>query len=111
LGEVRRLIEQGPAHGLGFPGDLAAPLPPRAVPNADDPERRNIEFFVLLRTKIEHPYQRELQAVTSGRAHALVINFHAEMLRAFGQEYSLGNKLRFPVLVQSLTTEGVQEVH
>jgi hypothetical protein len=74
-----------------------------------DPIRKNIEFFVGIRNKIEHRFQKALIVATGARAHALVINYEAELIRRFGAQSSLANELRFPVFVQSLTPEGVEE--
>ncbi|MFD8301485.1 DUF3644 domain-containing protein [Streptomyces sp. NPDC059690] len=74
-----------------------------------DPIRKNIEFFVGIRNKIEHRFQKSLIIATGARAHALVINFESELVRRFGPEFSLSSELRFPVFVQSLTPEGVEE--
>ncbi len=75
-----------------------------------DPVRKNIEFFIPLRNKIEHRFQREIQMVTGGRAHALVINYEAELVAHFGQQYSLGDRLRFPIFLQSVPGTDVEEV-
>lgn len=74
-----------------------------------DPVRKNIEFFVGIRNKIEHRFQKSLIVATGARAHALVINYEAELIVRFGDEHSLASELRFPVFVQSLTPEGVGE--
>ncbi|MFE6816127.1 DUF3644 domain-containing protein [Streptomyces sp. NPDC057677] len=74
-----------------------------------DPIRKNIEFFVGIRNKIEHRFQKSLIVATGARAHALVINYEAELIARFGAEHSLSSELRFPVFVQSLTPEGVDE--
>ncbi|MER8266456.1 DUF3644 domain-containing protein [Streptomyces griseus] len=74
-----------------------------------DPIRKNIEFFVGIRNKIEHRFQKSLLVATGARAHALVINYEAEVVARFGGEHSLSSELRFPVFVQSLTPEGVDQ--
>jgi len=82
----------------------------RRFPDADDPIRRNVELFIALRNKIEHRYERELQTVTEGRAHALVINFEAEVVGKFGSQHSLADRLRFPVFLQSMFAVGADEI-
>ncbi|MFG2750041.1 DUF3644 domain-containing protein [Streptomyces xanthophaeus] len=74
-----------------------------------DPVRLNVEFFVGIRNKVEHRFQKSLIIATGARAHALVINYESELVARFGQGSSLSGDLRFPVFVQSLTPEGVQE--
>lgn len=78
-------------------------------PLGADGVRVNVEFFIGLRNKIEHRYQDQLIPATAGQAHALVINYEAELVGAFSEEHSLGTQLRFPVFVQSLSPDGIKE--
>lgn len=75
----------------------------------NDPGRANIEFFIGLRNKVEHRYQDALLVATAGMAHAYVINYESELVTQFGAEHSLAEELRFPIFVQSLTPEGIEE--
>lgn len=75
----------------------------------NDPTRRNVEFFIGLRHCIEHRYQESIVVGTAPEAHAYVLNFERELVARFGAGTSLSSKLRFPVFVQSLTPEGVEE--
>ena len=70
--------------------------------------RANLEFFIGLRNKVEHRYQDAL-LVATGMAHAYVINYETELVTQFGVEHSLAEELRFPIFVQSLTPEGIEE--
>lgn len=70
---------------------------------SNDPVRRNIELFIGLRNKIEHRYEHGLKIVTGGKAQALVINYEAELVAQFGASYSLADRLRFPVFLESIT--------
>ena len=76
------------------------------VPNAQDPIRRNLEFFIALRERIEHrltPRQlRALETVVSGKALAYLRDFDTYLVREFGERQSLGSSLRFPVFLASL---------
>jgi hypothetical protein len=76
------------------------------LPNAQDPVRRNLEFFIALRERIEHrltPRQlRALETVVSGKALAYLRDFDAYLVREFGERQSLGSSLRFPVFLASL---------
>lgn len=77
----------------------------------NDAARRNIEFFIALRNKIEHRYaksDRSLGLAVSGHAQALLLNFEDELTATFGQEYSLADVLRFPIFIGTFTTEGEQ---
>jgi len=73
-----------------------------------DPLRQNVAFFIGLRNKIEHRFQDAFMAATGPHAHAYVINFEAELVKRFGKPHSLGDELRFPVFVQSLTPEAIE---
>lgn len=75
----------------------------------NDPVRANLEFFIGLRNKVEHRYQDALLVATAGMAHAYVINYETELVTQFGAELSLAEELRFPIFVQSLTPEGIEE--
>ncbi len=48
-------------------------------------------------------------AATAGQAHALVVNYATELVASFGVADSLGEYLRFPVFVQSLSPAGAKE--
>jgi len=48
-------------------------------------------------------------AATAGQAHALVVNYETELVASFGVADSLGEYLRFPVFVQSLSPAGAKE--
>lgn len=76
------------------------------LPNEQDPIRRNIEFFVGLRERIEHkltPRQlKALESVVSGKALAYLRDFETYLVHEFGEKQSLGTSLRFPVFLSSL---------
>lgn len=77
--------------------------------DANDPVRRNLEFFIALRNRIEHRHDhtdRQLSEAVSGHAQALLVNFENELTTTFGSDQSLALILRFPVFVGSFTTEG-----
>jgi hypothetical protein len=78
-------------------------------PDPDDAVRKNLEFFIGLRNRIEHRHSRRdanLALAVSGHAHALLLNFEEELTSTFGSDYSLATVLRFPIFVGSFTTEG-----
>ncbi|MFG1765752.1 DUF3644 domain-containing protein [Micromonospora parva] len=76
----------------------------------DDPIRRNIEFFIGLRNKIEHRYASNadlsLAVALSGYAQALLLNYEEELVGQFGEAASLAGLLRFPLFVGSFTDAG-----
>lgn len=74
-----------------------------------DPVRANLNFFILLRNKIEHRHARDQEALSlalGGHAQALLLNYEEEILLQFGAEHSLATKLRFPVFIGTFTPEG-----
>jgi hypothetical protein len=77
---------------------------------ADDPIRRNIEFFIGLRNKLEHRYASKadlaLTAALGGHAQALLLNYEREIVAQFGVKASLATRLRFPVFIGSFTNAG-----
>jgi len=78
-------------------------------PDVNEPSRRNLEFFIALRNKIEHRHaesDRNLLVAVSGHSHAMLLNFEEELTSTFGSALSLAQVLRFPVFVGTFTTEG-----
>ncbi|MEV4522467.1 DUF3644 domain-containing protein [Micromonospora tulbaghiae] len=76
----------------------------------DDPIRRNIEFFIGLRNKIEHRYASKadlsLTVALGGYAQALLLNYEEELVGQFGEAATLAGMLRFPLFVGSFTDAG-----
>lgn len=70
------------------------------------PIRRNLELTIALRNKIEHRFHQAIELATSGYAQALVLNFEDELTEKFGESFSLGSQLRFPIFVGDLTPLG-----
>jgi hypothetical protein len=80
-------------------------------PEDANPVRSNVEFFIALRNKIEHRYARVQDALAlavSGYTQAHLLNFEDELTGAFGSQYSLAGRLRFPVFVGAFTPAGEQ---
>ncbi len=89
-------------------GDLSALLS-HYVADAGDPLRANIEFLLGLRVRIEHRFSRKrlqvVEALVSGKLHALLLNFEKTLTAEFGERQSLAGALRFPIFLSSLTNE------
>jgi hypothetical protein len=80
-------------------------------PDANNPVRKNLEFFIGLRNRIEHRHGRRdanLAAAIGGHAQALLLNFEDELTTEFGNRQSLATVLRFPVFIGTFTTEGTE---
>lgn len=73
--------------------------------------RKNLEFFIGLRNRIEHRHASQganLALAVGGHAQALLLNFEEELTSTFGNTYSLATVLRFPVFVGTFTTQGTE---
>lgn len=73
-----------------------------------DPIRLNVEFFLGLRHKVEHRYDRDVAVLVAGKAQAIVLNYERELTRLFGRDEGLSGELRFPVFVGSITEDAVR---
>ena len=82
----------------------------KQYPNADDPVRRNAEFFIQLRNKIEHRYEALIAVVIAGKIQAHVLNYEEACIGLFGTKEGLGDTLRFPVFVSSLTPAAIESL-
>ena len=83
-------------------------------PNQNHPVRRNVEFFIGFRNKIEHRYEQLLESIVAGKAQSLIMNYEQMLVETFGERESLADRLRFPVFLTSLTDGAVsalKEVH
>jgi hypothetical protein len=60
-----------------------------------EPVRKNLEFFVLLRNKIEHRSMPQLDPSIFGECQAMLLNFDEILEREFGAEYCLRESLSF----------------
>lgn len=72
-----------------------------------NPVRANIEFFIRIRNKIEHRYEKILAEVVAGKAQALVLNYEESLLMWFGPAESLSASLRFPVFLCTFTPDAI----
>lgn len=63
--------------------------------DTSNPVRKNIEFFIPLRNKIEHKSLPEIDANIFGECQALLLNFDSILEHEFGEEYCLKESLSF----------------
>jgi Protein of unknown function (DUF3644) len=68
--------------------------------------RKNLELTIGLRNKVEHRFHEATLIATSGYAQSLLLNFEEELISEFGAPCSLGEQLRFPIFVGSITALG-----
>jgi hypothetical protein len=57
------------------------------------PERKNLEFLIGLRNKVEHRHLPELDAALYGECQAALLNLETVLVQEFGQAYALAEQL------------------
>jgi hypothetical protein len=60
-----------------------------------NPVRKNLEFFIPLRNKIEHRSLPEIDPLIFGECQAMLLNFDAMLAKEFGSRYCLRQSLSF----------------
>src|SRR5437879_2520947 len=60
-----------------------------------NPVRKNLEFFIPLRNRIEHRSMPELDPSIFGECQAMLLNFDAMLEKEFGSQYCLRESLSF----------------
>ncbi len=84
------------------------------IKNNGDPVRKNIEFFIAIRNIIEHRYtathRANIELIVAGKVQAMFLNFEHMLVAEFGKTASLGDVLRFPIFLSSLTEDAVSAV-
>lgn len=60
-----------------------------------NPVRKNLEFFIGLRNRIEHRSMPELDANVFGECQAMLLNFDDLLAKEFGEKYRLRESLSF----------------
>ena len=79
-------------------------------PDENNPVRRNLEFFIPLRNMVEHRHARVIEAVVAGRIQSNVLNFEQKVVSEFGSKEGLGQVLRLPIFLSSLTEDAAEAV-
>lgn len=77
----------------------------------DPAEPRCFEAFTVHMNRFEHRHasaDAPLVLAVAGHAHALLVNYEAELTTLFGPERSLATRLRFPVFVGTFSPSGEQ---
>ncbi|WP_282947887.1 DUF3644 domain-containing protein [Cellulomonas endometrii] len=73
-----------------------------------DPVRRNIEFFVAIRNRIEHRYERDIASLVAGKTQSLLLNYENAVVHDFGTDEGLAQELRFPLFMSVLTDSAIE---
>lgn len=63
--------------------------------NTNDPIRKNLEFFIPLRNKIEHRFLPELDSNIFAECESMLLNFDKIVEKEFGAKYCLRESLSF----------------
>ncbi len=66
------------------------------------PARRNLDFIIGLRNKIEHRYVPAVDAKVAGECQALLLNFDRLLSSEFGDYYSISDSLSVPLQTSTL---------
>ena len=70
--------------------------------NGNPPVRRNLEFIIGLRNKIEHRYVPSIDAHVAGECQALLLNLERLLSKEFGDYYSIADSLSVPLQMSTL---------
>ncbi len=73
------------------------------------PQRKNLEFMVLLRNKIEHRHHPELDLALYGECQAWLMNFEELLVAEFGAAQALAGHLDLALQFSAFRPEGQQE--
>jgi len=79
------------------------------------PMRRNLDFFIGLRNKIEHRSMPQLDVKIFGECQALLFNFEELSIKEFGQKYALNESLtlslQFSRIKDEQQAKSIRELH
>lgn len=70
-----------------------------------NPIKKNLEFFIGLRNKVEHRYVPAFDPHVAGECQALLLNFDDLLVENFGEYYALRESLTVPLQTVSLRSE------
>jgi hypothetical protein len=73
----------------------------------NEPIRKNLEFFIKLRNKIEHRNisKREIDATIFGECQSLLYNYENTLIYLFGKEYGLNESLVYSLQFSHLRSK------
>lgn len=75
----------------------------------NSPQRKNLEFFIKLRNKIEHRFLPQLDTNIFGECQAMLINFEGLLTREFGEGYAINENLVFALQFSSILQDKQQQ--
>lgn len=73
-----------------------------------EPVRKNIEFIIKLRNKIEHRHieTKEVDALIFGECQALLYNYENMLIELFGRDFALNESLVYSLQFSQIRTKG-----
>src|SRR4030043_1389651 len=73
-----------------------------------EPVRKNIEFFIKLRNKVEHRHidTREVDALIFGECQALLYNYENLLINIFGKQFAMNESLVYSLQFSQIRTKG-----
>ncbi len=83
-------------------------MPARGVPRRQESGPRERRVLHQVRNNIEHRYEQLLATALAGKMQAHVLNYEEALTAWFGADEGLGDDLRVPVFVSSLTPDAVK---
>lgn len=77
----------------------------------DEPVKKNLEFFIQLRNKIEHRHieKETLGTQIFGECQALLYNYEKTLMDLFGEEYAINENLAFSLQFSKIQTKEQRE--
>ena len=80
----------------------------KKYPDLPEPVKKNLEFFIRLRNKIEHRHieRREVDVLIFGECQALLYNYENLIVKLFGSKYSLNESLVYSLQFSHMRTKG-----
>lgn len=72
-----------------------------------EPVKKNLEFFIKLRNKIEHRHieKREVDVLIFGECQSLLFNYETQLIAWFGKQYAINEALVYSLQFSHLRTK------
>lgn len=79
--------------------------------NLDDPVKKNLDFFIQLRNKIEHRHidKEILGTQIFGECQAMLYNYESTLTNFFGEDYAINENLAFSLQFSKILTKEQKE--
>ena len=80
----------------------------RAYGMLSEPVRKNLEFFIKLRNKIEHRHidKKDVDVLIFGECQSLLFNYESLLIEFFGQRFALNEALVYSLQLSHMRTPG-----